>query len=401
MLCQLRFKNFCSYRDETIFDMQAAGIGEFHDSLIPPPGEKFAPLLPVSVVFGPNGGGKSNALNALANLITRVLLPVKEGTDYPDPFGVYPGRYAPFRLDEGSKNVPTEFELFFRTSSAQYQYLLCVLGDRVTEESLSCVKTPCRVRRPVFLFSRKEGEIRLGAPLRRAGVRDVDPFRPYLSHLAIHHGYAVIRDVMDWFKGCCVIDVGVTNRDHQLGAVLGDPAAKARLLELLEELEIPISDCRVREDGGIETVHTVNGRSYRLELRDESEGTVKLLSVLPGVVLTLARGGVLLVDELDAKLHPQLLKRLVRLYTDPVRNSSRAQLIFTCHDVSIMKNDLLRRDEIWFAAQNEENVSELWSLYDIQDKRGKRIKNTVAYDRQYLDGRYGADPYLKRVLERV
>ena len=401
MLCQLRFKNFCSYRDETIFDMQAAGIGEFHDSLIPPPEGKFTPLLPVSVVFGPNGGGKSNAINALANLIARVLLPVKAGADYQDSYGVYRGKYSPFLLDEGSKDVPTEFELFFRTPSAQYQYLLSVRGGEVVEESLSCLKTPCKLRRPVFLFAREGGAIRLGAPLKRARVENVDPAQPYLSYLAVHHSYAVIRDVIDWFKGCCVIDVGVSNRDHQLGAVLGDPEAKARLLGLLAELEIPISDCRVDEDGGIATTHTVNGRTYHLGLSDESEGTVKLLSVLPGVILTLAHGGVLLVDELDAKLHPQLLKRLVKLYTQPERNPERAQLIFTCHDVSIMKNDLLRRDEIWFAAQNEENVSELWSLYDIQDKRGKRIKNTVAYDRQYLDGRYGADPYLKRVLERI
>ena len=66
-----------------------------------------------------------------------------------------------------------------------------------------------------------------------------------------------------------------------------------------------------------------------------------------------------------------------------------------------MKNDLLRRDEIWFAAQNSENTSELWSLYDIQDKSGKRVKNAASYDRQYLAGRFGADPYFNRILEKI
>lgn len=76
MLCQFRFKNFASYRDETVFDMQATDIEEFRDSLIPPPGDKFSALLPISVIFGPNGGGKSNALDALAALISHVMLPI-------------------------------------------------------------------------------------------------------------------------------------------------------------------------------------------------------------------------------------------------------------------------------------------------------------------------------------
>jgi hypothetical protein len=63
-----------------------------------------------------------------------------------------------------------------------------------------------------------------------------------------------------------------------------------------------------------------------------------------------------------------------------------------------MKNDCLRRDEIWFAATNQDSSSELWSLYDIQDENGNHVKNTAAYDRQYLTGRYGADPYLNRMI---
>ena len=121
MLCQFRFQNFASYRDETVFDMQAAGIGELRDSLIPPPEGKFSPLLPVSAIFGPNGGGKSNAINALACLISRVL--GRTGEDG-DPFRISQHKCSPFLLDESSKSAPTQFELFFRTSAAQYQYCL-------------------------------------------------------------------------------------------------------------------------------------------------------------------------------------------------------------------------------------------------------------------------------------
>ena len=117
------------------------------------------------------------------------------------------------------------------------------------------------------------------------------------------------------------------------------------------------------------------------------------------MLVSLAKGGVFLVDELDAKLHPQLLRYLVSLYANPDLNKKSSQLIFTCHDLSVMNNDLLRRDEIWFAARGKDSGSELWSLSDIRDEHGKRVPNTEAYDKQYLMGRYGADPYLKRIRE--
>ena len=398
MLCQFRFQNFSSYRDETVFDMQAAGIGELRDSLIPPPEGRFSPLLPVSAIFGPNGGGKSNALNALACLISLVL--GRAGGE--DPFRISQHKCSPFRLDERSKSAPTEFELFFRTNAAQYQYQLSLLAGQVAGESLSCIRTPCRLRRPTFLFARNGGQIELGSALRRTAPLSPDPDVPLLSLLASERGLSAVRDAMSWFERCRGIDIGASDRNRQLTQTLGDPEAKARLLALLAEMEIPISDCSLRaEDGGIVTTHTVNGRSYQLDVEDESEGTAKLLGLLPCVLSSLDRGGPLLADELDAKLHPQLLRRVIQLYTDPKRNPRGAQLIFTCHDVSIMKSDLLRRDEIWFAAQNSENASELWSLYDIQDKSGKRIKSAASYDRQYLAGRFGADPYFNRILEKI
>ena len=319
-----------------------------------------------------------------------------------DPFRISQHKCSPFLLDESSKSAPTQFELFFRTSAAQYQYQLSLLNGLVAEESLSCIRTPCRLRRPTFLFARSGGRLELGGALRRAAPQSLDPGAPFLSLLAAEHRFFPARDAMSWFERCRGIDVGAQNRNRQLSQTLGDPEAKARLLALLAEMELPVSDCAVREeDGGIVTTHTVNGRSYRLGLEDESEGTAKLLGLLPCVLSSLDRGGPLLADELDAKLHPQLLRRVIQLYTDPKRNPKGAQLIFTCHDVSIMKNDLLRRDEIWFAAQNSENASELWSLYDIQDKSGKRVKNAASYDRQYLAGRFGADPYFNRILEKI
>lgn len=406
MLCQFQFKNFSSYRDETVFDMQATDIEEFRDSLIPPPGDNFSSLLPVSVVFGPNSGGKSNAINALACLISRIIIPIMTSIDYHNPFGMYLKKYEPFLLDEVSKNTPTEFEVFFRTVNGQYQYQLSLLEDTIITESLSYVKTPCKRRRATLLFDRENGKIELGTALKRANTQNISPTIPYISFLSINYAFPEIQDVIDWFGRCCIINYGISDRDHRFYTILNDPEIKPMLLGILSDLDIPISDYDILEeaDGGNEkklkftTTHIVHERPYLLDINNESEGTAKLLSILPGVITSLASGGLLLVDELDAKLHPHLLRYLIQLYTNSAINTNHAQLIFTCHDISIMKNDLLRRDEIWFAAQNDEGASELWSLYDIQDINGNRIKNTAAYDRQYLAGRYGADPYLKKMM---
>lgn len=406
MLCQFRFKNFNSYRDETIFDMQAANIEEFSDSLIPPPGDNFSPLLPVSAIFGPNAGGKSNALNALAYLVSRILTPIVASTDYVNPFGMFLKKYSPFLLDESSKKAPTEFQIIFRTPLAQYQYNLSIFSNEVVKESLFYIKTPCERRRTTFLFARENSQIELGSALKRANIQNINSTIPYLSFLSISYDFPEISDAINWFKRCCVINFGVSNRDHQFSSLLEDKEIKPIILDLLSSMDIPVDDYEVREelnDDGTKkkkafTSHVVNGNTYQLDISSESEGTIKILSALPGVVLSLASGGLLLVDELDAKLHPQLLRFLVKLYTDPRTNTKHAQIVFTCHDLSIMRNDILRRDEIWFAAQNEDCASRLWSLYDIQDENGNRVKSTAAYDRQYLSGRYGADPYLKKIL---
>lgn len=411
MLCQFRVKNFMSYRDDAVLDMEAAGIEEFSDSLLPPPCDNFNPVVPLAVIFGPNAGGKSNAIGALAYLISRVVSPVVRSTGEGNPFGMILKSYSPFLFDDVSRSQPTDFELIFHAKHAQYHYFLSIFNNAVERESLYYIKTPCTRRRSVKLFERSKEGIDLGTALKKANKDKVSPTIPYLSFLAISSSFSEINDVMNWFQSCYIRNFAVLDSDHFFSEVLDEPKLKPLFLSLLNNMGIPISDYTVAKSNEdtttgdeverkVITTHTVNGKSYSLDLGLESEGTIKILSALPGVLLSLAHGGLVLFDEFDAKLHPNLLRFLIDLYANPKTNTNHAQLIFTCHDISIMKNDCLRRDEIWFAALNQESSSELWNLYfDIIDENGNHVKNTAAYDRQYLMGRYGADPYLKKMIE--
>jgi AAA15 family ATPase/GTPase len=145
--------------------------------------------------------------------------------------------------------------------------------------------------------------------------------------------------------------------------------------------------------------HTVNGKTYPLNINQESDGTQKLFNVLPLVIIALAEGRLLVIDELDAKLHPKLLKFIIMLFKNPEINIRNAQLIFTSHDVSIMKSSVFRTDEIWFACKLDDESSDLYSLYELRDENENHIQPSAAYDKQYLEGRYGADPYFRNMMD--
>ena len=138
MLCQFTVKNFKSIRDEVTFDMQAAAISEHEDRvIIDKDKEKY---LPVSAIYGPNGGGKSNVLTALHTLVAKVLRPLLATEDSEEKVLLQKKIIVePFAFSE-SKDEPTEFELFFRTDLSEYRYILHVKRDIVLYESLDKVK---------------------------------------------------------------------------------------------------------------------------------------------------------------------------------------------------------------------------------------------------------------------
>ena len=146
------------------------------------------------------------------------------------------------------------------------------------------------------------------------------------------------------------------------------------------------------------TIRTIEGRKYELPFDHESDGTRKLIAALPVILVALREGRLVIIDELDAKLHPKLLRYVISLFKNRKINKHGAQLLFTSHDIATMKNTVFRRDEIWFAALDEKHSSQIYSLYEIRRENNERVNSTAAFDKQYLEGRYGADPYLQNML---
>ena len=396
MLCQFAFKNFKSYKNETILDFQAATLPEFKETLITD--ENASALLPVSAIYGPNGGGKTNLLMALSCVISTIVIPVSElNKGHTFPILQQNANATPFAFDTESSEEPTEFRLFFRVGKNEYCYYIAFLKDEIVSEDL--YRKAITGKKSATIFERENGKITLGYSINKKSInKDVNPKMPYISFLAINYNIPEIIEAMSWFEGCIIRNYANPSIEYQI-MLYSDTIGKNQMIHALNDMDIDITDYRYDSDvHQLYVKRHINNKDYELPYMEESEGTRKLISALPVILLALRDGRLLIIDELDAKLHPKLLRYVISLFKNKDINRNGAQLLFTSHDMSTMKNTVFRRDEIWFACENDAHESEIYSLHELRNEDGDRIKNTASYDKQYLEGRYGADPYLRNML---
>ncbi len=402
MLCQFTVRNFKSIRDAVTFDMQATAISEHEDRIIKDKDEEL--YLPVSAVYGPNGGGKSNVLEALHSLVTKVLRPLY-ATSNNEEIAIKMKKLViePFAFDEETRNKPTEFELFFRTKMAEYRYELTVKREIIEYERLDRIKLD--TGRKSALFERDEDEITLKGAFSRLKTSDeLSDTLPLLSYLGItYRKNEVVQDVLDWFdEEINFLNYGNPMQELRM-AVSKSEDVKKLMLQMIQEMDLDIVDFRVeeKENDRIEvfTKHIIDEYEAELNLFDESSGTKKLFGLLPFIAKSLLKGTTLVIDELDAKIHPVLLKYLIMMFSDMEKNKKGAQLIFTSHDLSTMNSEVFRRDEVWFVAKGNRQNSKLYSLVEFKNKKGESVRKDAKFDKQYLEGKYGADPYLRKIID--
>lgn len=147
----------------------------------------------------------------------------------------------------------------------------------------------------------------------------------------------------------------------------------------------------------IYTIHKKVGSEgmSSISLKEESGGTLKMFALYPSVKEVLDKGATLFVDELNARLHPMLVRNIILTFLSPEINTRNTQLIFTTYDIWQFSNDLLCRDEIWMVSKNNDGVSELYSLGEFKDEDGNKIRRDEVLSKKYIAGNYGTIPALK------
>ncbi len=398
MLCQFSFENFKSHKNLSTLDLCAEPLSEHIDSLIvDKDGEKF---LPVSVIYGPNGGGKSNTLEAIYyffGFILNLENISKKRVKYSTPDVPY------HKFDLECKNKPTKFDVLFRTTNYEVSYQISILGKEVVEEYLYVKKINTNDAKT--LIERNENETKLYDVLEDIPVSKVSRNIPLLSHIAFNYDVDIINEIINWFLNSRFINFGNFIQERNINVPNTDEEIK-KTISLLNQMGINIKEIRKVKDENNDEIKDVyikkinkNGDLIELNFYEESSGTQKVFSFSMDILYSLFKGGILVVDELDAKLHPKLLEFIIQLFTNKETNKKGAQLILTSHDVSTMNSDVFRRDEIWFCALNPDNVSMLYSLYSFKKEDGTKTRKDESYGKRYLEGKYGADPYLRKMID--
>lgn len=420
-LLSFRAENVRSFRDELCLSLEATAMAEKEFVQQVPWRDTGATVsvLPTAGVFGANASGKSNVLEAMDDMRHHILHSFRYG----EPGGDMP-RW-PFRLEEQSAAEPSAYEVVFVLDGVMHEYGFVHNDERVIEEW--AYHRP--KGRAAMLFHREGDDVNFGSIDKARSRAAQDLLRPnaLLLSTAATGGHPQLTSVRTWFARNMRLAHARSRamRQAYTAQMLDDDIYRNAVLQLLWAADFGIVDVKRRKpdpdlrdrieraariivgaedeqsDGAglnLDELESVNllhsGREGDIELRasEESLGTLVWFGIIGPVLQALELGSMLLVDELDASLHPDLVERLVRLFQSPETNPALGQLVFNSHDPALMGDGaadrLLGRDQIWFTEKLNDGSTQLFRLADLGPRKHEAVT------KRYLEGRYGARPIL-------
>lgn len=415
MLVMFRAKNFSSFHNEIILDMRATVYKEHPSHIIP---HNDFSLLKTVAIYGANASGKSNLITALfwfeQYIFNQFFKDTKE-TEDEKAFIEKKFPIKPFLLVDPINDF-IEFEMVFFHNDFLYQYGFSFDKSIIHTEWLYCNKE--------LVYDRKTStQIEYGRKYKEL-LKDYKKFREDRLYLSILDYFATdkIKVLIDSFKNYFMtrfnifFDLFLTSTVKGTFNFMGslpnenieNEAFRSKVTEYLKNIDVGIIDLVIEKkkmtnsktgvSNKLPIIKTVHGiydskgikiGTKKFDLNQESEGTQRFLSFIQEILIMLENGGVFIVDELSARLHPLLTKFIIELFQSDV-NSNNAQLIFTTHDTSILNKEQFRRDEILFVDKNEKGESSVYSLSDL-----KTVRQDATYNKDYFNGKYGAIPIIQ------
>ncbi len=421
MLIQFSIRNFKTFKEKTVLNMVASSYDKStrEKENVTRQNDFNLRLLKSSVIFGANASGKTKFIEGLMFMKQFVIRSSKD-SQKGEPIEV-----VPFKLQTDSEKDSSEFEVIFLYKKEMFRYGFEVTNERVVSEWL--YHRPKTKEVEIFYRDKQKFEIHnrnfsKGATLiKEKLIRD----NALLISVAGQFNDKIAGKVIEWFKGFKTIS-GLDESGYK-GFTMGrtkDPKHRAKILELLKVADLGIQDISLEildvnklpkdmpqelkdiiskkmKDEDAEFISDVltthkkfdSNKKHIGDIKfsmdeEESSGTRKFFYLTGPVLDSLENGNVLIVDELDSKLHPNLVCKLVSLFNSVEHNPNNAQLIFNTHDTNLLGSGLFRRDQIWFTEKDRIGVSKLFSLADFAVRKNENFENN------YIEGKYGAIPYL-------
>lgn len=425
MIAEFRISNFLSFDKMTEFSMLASSdktrLSDNTFSL-----DKYT-FLKSAAIYGANGSGKSNFISAFSYMRSLVL-----GIENLDD--------RSFKLNDSLNGKPSYFEIiFYDKDNKRFRYGFEANKDRVLSEWL--FRTP--TSRESMLFTREGDDVNYSRTFIEAkAIKSKSKKKSllFLSEIAKSDG-KISKSVVDWFEKVNVMSGIDTNNNDTLKLLAKkDKKCKAQVLDILHSFDVQIEDFIIKERTHkptefpadakvpeslkklmkvlddiyeeekikptpqvvtIRRTYDDSGKPAGVEqfdlLDNESDGIKKLFSIAGYLVEALESGRTLVIDELEAKLHPLITKEIVNIFNSKERNSNNAQLIFTTHDTNLLTGGHLRRDQIWFTEKDQFGGSHLYSLAEYKEKPRK----DAPFEKDYINGRYGAIPFIGDFSELI
>ncbi len=416
MLVGFTFENFASFYNNTEFAMTVSKSDNRYKELntfSTPHGE----LLKSCLMYGANGSGKTNFINALSFMKAVVTSELDVQTKIISSINY-------FLFNKSSKEKPIKFSISFIIDDILYDYGFSILDNKITSEYLNK-----KAQRTTNVFKRSGSEFET-IKLNTKDFKNVEHVIKNTREDVLFLSWAnfcnneMAMKIYKWFNDIQIFDADDTS---QLLSVTVDymeqnDNGKEEIINLMhnvgikiEDMELEIKDLEITEflmsalkksykekfksmkPRGVDL--TIKQKVYdekweNFEMADfgfelESAGTRKLFEIAGPIISAINNGSVVLIDEIDARLHPALVRHLVMMFNSISQNPKNAQLICNTHDVTLLDEDI-RRDQICFLEKNEYGVSDLYCLCDFT---GVRKDSKIL--KQYLLGAYGALPNIK------
>lgn len=424
MLIQFSVRNFRTFKEKATLNLIASNYDkETRETENISENIKYNfRILKSAVIYGANASGKSKFIEALMFMRNFAITSSKE-SQKGDEISV-----NPFRLSIETEKAPSEFEVIFIFKNVLYRYGFEVDKKKVISEWLYHKPETKEVElfyRDFQRFETHPRSFKKGAIGVKEGlVRN----NALLLSLAAQINDSIAINVIDWFKNLKTIS-GLREEGYE-GYTMGeakDPNHKKKILELLKIADLGIQDIKLElldvenlpKDmpkelidrilkaskgdnteiiSDILTTHKkydnlkkhVDSVNFSLD-DDESSGTKKYFALTGPIIDVIENGYTLLVDELDSKLHPNLVCKIVSLFNSKELNPKNAQLVFNTHDTNLLSSGLFRRDQVWFTDKDKFGEAHLYSLNDF---KSNKVRKNEAFEENYVRGKYGAIPFL-------
>ncbi len=429
MLIEFKVSNYRSIGEEQTISLLPAPKQREHPDNILSRG-RFQALNAIAL-YGPNGGGKSNILRAMSLLDRMVHTSARTSSTSRLP-------YDPFLLREGWENKPTGLEIAFVLGENRYRYRLEYTATEIRLEWLSRKGTG----REVTLFEREGDLIEVSSGFHGSkkvidaaieATRSNSLFLSTCDTLNVEEAKAILQ----WFKQLNMLDGLNIDEDITTFSLSAEAAYNEKIRNYLTSIAVGLADVQITtkefEDSdlpaempeglrnqlaekllgtqsfAVSALHrrydaegNPTDQFHRWDFHErESAGTQKAMKLSGPVLWTLAHGGVLIIDEIEAATHPVMTLSIIELFLNKASNPHQAQLIFATHDTNLLSYSTLRRDQICFAEKNKWESTEVYSLSDFVyfgEKNGgfttEKERPDTDKEKRYIEGRYGAIPSL-------